>query len=653
MTSAPSHWVRPWLCNVLVLMAGLAVGSQLAACYDDWECGERCMVGGACVEGECVCGPDLAECYGDTVDVECVDQRADPLNCGSCGRACAEGRACVGGRCEPCADGQSECGVLGLRPVCVDPARDTAHCGGCANTCPSGVDCIDGECTLVCEEGLDFCLSAAACVDRQTDDAHCGACDLACPEQTMCTGGACECVESDLAVCAGACVDTGNDVAHCGACDVACPDGERCVDGLCLCQEGQLRCEGSCREVAADPLNCGACDRACGRDFVCVQSTCLCVEPATACGDVCLDVDASAEFCGNCDTSCDPGEACADGDCTAVAQLGAGVANACATLVDGRVMCWGRNASGQCARAPSEVPVLRPSIARLIGGEVDVTALGDRHGCARKVDGTVWCWGNGAFGQLGDGRMDTAGAPAPVPDLADVADIAAGDDHTCVRKTDGSVLCWGLGRAGQIPGGRDVVAVPTVLDLVEPARSIHLGPATTCVLVTDARPGCAGELALAPIPAQKPKVASMAPGTSHGCLLYEGGAVACWGANDAGQGGVEGFDELPTVADVDGVGAATAVVVGDAFSCALLEADAGVACWGSNARGQLAQRDLAQSHTPLTIALPVTTQRLAAGPDFVCALGADGVTRCWGAGDQGQLGRGELTDRGEPSGVGW
>ncbi len=643
----------PWT-GALWVVAGMLCILCLTGCDDDWDCGDRCMVGGACVEGECVCGPDLQECFAGS-DIQCIDTFIDPFNCGSCGRECPQGRACESGRCQACAPGEDTCSVAGeARPICVDRSASVQHCGECGSECPSGVDCIEGECTLVCEEGLDFCLAAAACVDQQTDDAHCGACEAACPEGTRCGEGTCICVEDGLDLCGGGCVDTRTDVAHCGECESACAEQERCVDGLCLCQEGQRRCDDVCTEVTEDPLNCGACDNDCGRDFVCVQSTCLCPEPGSTCGDVCVNLSTSTELCGDCETTCDAGAACASGSCSAVVGVSAGVESVCGLLEDGRAMCWGRNDVGQAARAPTVAPVPRPALARLLGANVTDIAMGENHACARKSDGTVWCWGEGAFGKLGDGRDDVSGAPAPIPDLTDVADVEAGWDHTCARKNDGSVLCWGLGRLGQIPGGQDIVNTPTAVDLVGPATSIHLGPSTTCALVEGARPGCAGTLTLGAIPEGKPPVVDMAIGAVHGCLLYVGGTVACWGGNESGQAGVDGFDEVPTVVDVEGVGAASEVVVGAEFSCVILQADGGVACWGSNRHKELAQDALEETHTPLMINLPVSTVKLVAGDAFVCALGSDAITRCWGRGDMAQLGRGgELADSPDPAGVRW
>ena len=44
--------------------------------------------------------------------------------------------------------------------------------------------------------------------------------------------------------------------------------------------------------------------------------------------------------------------------------------------------------------------------AETLGSAVaEVSALGARHSCARKTDGTLWCWGFNDSGQIGDGAV--------------------------------------------------------------------------------------------------------------------------------------------------------------------------------------------------------------------------------------------------------
>jgi alpha-tubulin suppressor-like RCC1 family protein len=56
------------------------------------------------------------------------------------------------------------------------------------------------------------------------------------------------------------------------------------------------------------------------------------------------------------------------------------------------------------------------------------------------------CWGLGTDGQLGDGTSGSAvysTAPVDVAGLTDTTEIAAGGTTTCARKTDGTAYCWG------------------------------------------------------------------------------------------------------------------------------------------------------------------------------------------------------------------
>jgi hypothetical protein len=80
----------------------------------------------------------------------------------------------------------------------------------------------------------------------------------------------------------------------------------------------------------------------------------------------------------------------------------------------------------------------------------------DRHTfCAVASDGAIWCWGYGATGQLGRGdtanssfaRKVLANASAP---FANAVEVRVGFEVTCARKIDGSVWCWGSNNDGEL-----------------------------------------------------------------------------------------------------------------------------------------------------------------------------------------------------------
>lgn len=72
---------------------------------------------------------------------------------------------------------------------------------------------------------------------------------------------------------------------------------------------------------------------------------------------------------------------------------------------------------------------------------------------ALKNDGTVWAWGYGESGWLGDGGFENRCVPVQVKNLTNVKAIAAGSQNCYALKNDGTVWAWGDNRDGQCGDG--------------------------------------------------------------------------------------------------------------------------------------------------------------------------------------------------------
>src|SRR2546423_1631315 len=97
-------------------------------------------------------------------------------------------------------------------------------------------------------------------------------------------------------------------------------------------------------------------------------------------------------------------------------------------------------------RAPmSAETVPRDSVARL---SADAS-----HACHVVNDGTVRCWGDNGFGQLGDGTTIDRLIPVAVSGLTNAVAIAAGSCHTCALRAAGTARCWGSNGSGQLGDG--------------------------------------------------------------------------------------------------------------------------------------------------------------------------------------------------------
>jgi alpha-tubulin suppressor-like RCC1 family protein len=86
----------------------------------------------------------------------------------------------------------------------------------------------------------------------------------------------------------------------------------------------------------------------------------------------------------------------------------------------------------------------------LVSGAV---AAGGYHSLALKSNQTVWAWGAGSSGQLGDGTGAQSLTPVQVSSLTTATAIAAGLNHSMALKADGTVVAWGSNGNGQIGDG--------------------------------------------------------------------------------------------------------------------------------------------------------------------------------------------------------
>jgi len=297
-----------------------------------------------------------------------------------------------------------------------------------------------------------------------------------------------------------------------------------------------------------------------------------------------------------------------------VAAIAAGDYHTCAVTTGGGLKCWGSNTSGQLGNGTNTQALTAVDVTGLAAG-VAAVAAGEGHTCALTSGGSVTCWGNNNWGQLGNGTTTAALTPVDVTGLtAGVVAIAAGFLHSCALTNGGGVKCWGGNRSGQLGNG-------TTTDALTPVDVTGL---------------TAGVIAIAPGGGVMPTSPTFS--VSHTCALTTGGGVKCWGDNSNGQLGNGTTTQALTPVDVTGLTAgAAAIAVGRLHSCALTAAG-GVKCWGSGAIGN-GTTGIARSAVDVT-GLTAGVAAIASGGSHTCALTAAGGVKCWGS---GALGNGTAT----------
>jgi len=162
------------------------------------------------------------------------------------------------------------------------------------------------------------------------------------------------------------------------------------------------------------------------------------------------------------------------------------------------------------------------------------------------------------------------------------------------------------------------------------------------------RAGLAGVLALfgcgdgdtepGPDPGSQPLVGGLRAGANSTCATIEGeGTVLCWGANEFGQVGDGTTTDRLRPTTVHGAPLFSPPFPGD-HACAIdLQ---GLFCWGRNTSGEVGIGTAGPAPTPALVSGGLVFQQVAIGADFTCGQDNSGVTYCWGANDVGQLGTG-------------
>ena len=313
----------------------------------------------------------------------------------------------------------------------------------------------------------------------------------------------------------------------------------------------------------------------------------------------------------------------------------------CALMGNGSVYCWGANAFGQLgsgsSAATSDVPVMVRGLNRV------TSVVGNTGGyCAIEQGGAVYCWGynNGEYGtdDLGDGNTTAVFSAVPVrvkglSGALNLVSVSSGYDIAegyCAQLSSGYVKCWGS-QSDQMGGG----------------------------LYASGLLGDGGTGTSSPVPVTAKGInnaVGLAGGQSGYCAVLRNTKVECWGDNQydelgdghlgslVGSSGAQQSSAVPV--PVVGLLNATSVVSYAYGYCALLTTGK-VRCWGNDSFGELGDGAKANaaanygSDAPVPVVGLGGVARLVGSPYTVCALLTGGKVKCWGYNDDDALGDGE------------
>jgi alpha-tubulin suppressor-like RCC1 family protein len=239
----------------------------------------------------------------------------------------------------------------------------------------------------------------------------------------------------------------------------------------------------------------------------------------------------------------------------AAIALAAGYNHVCAIAADHTLWCWGDNTEGQLGQAdlPGAPNALSPV---RVGGDSDWIGVagGQGHTCGVRAPSTMWCWGRNNQPELGAApTVQQSRTPTQTGTFTDwTPAIDVGQDSSCGIRGDGTLWCWGDNTFGQLgaPPEGSPVAAPRQLGSQAEWVTISLDAFSACGVRSDGGLWCWGRNAegqlgtgdnvdrYVPTVVGSSGWAGASVGRFHACAIRTSGDIACMGENSNGQLGL-------------------------------------------------------------------------------------------------------------------
>ena len=289
----------------------------------------------------------------------------------------------------------------------------------------------------------------------------------------------------------------------------------------------------------------------------------------------------------------------------------------------GTLYSWGAGAQGDLGDGTTvehnspEVITLAPGVTptAISGGAFYTLAIGS--------DGNLYAWGNNGFGNLGDGSTNNHLSPEVVtlaPGVTPTA-ISAGDFESFAIGSDGKLYGWGANEYGALGDG-------TIVQHDSP-EVITLAPGVTPTAISAGGYG----------------------GTDESMAIGSDGNLYAWGYNgagDLGDGTTVEHNSPEVITLAPGV-TPKAISAGNGFGLAI-GSSGQLYAWGLNQYGTLGDGTTVEHNSPevITLASGVTPTAISAAASHSLAIGSDGNLYAWGLNAAGELGDGTTVEHNSP-----
>jgi alpha-tubulin suppressor-like RCC1 family protein len=241
-----------------------------------------------------------------------------------------------------------------------------------------------------------------------------------------------------------------------------------------------------------------------------------------------------------------------------------------------------------------------------------------------KTDNTLWVWGWGSNGQMGNNATTSRSSPVQTISGGSVwKAVSCGGSHIAAIKTDGTLWLWGRAATGCLGNN-------ATLARSSPVQTVSGG--TNWKMVTTGYQGSAGS----PV------------GTT--LAIKTDGTLWAWGGNTNGSLGLN--DTTPRSSPIQVVTGGTTwktVSAGSEFTAAI-KTDGTLWTWGLNSSGQLGDNTTVSKSSPIQTIMGGTNwiQVSLGGTNVISAIQANGSLWLWGNNNYQQMGNNTTINRSSP-----
>jgi alpha-tubulin suppressor-like RCC1 family protein len=327
-----------------------------------------------------------------------------------------------------------------------------------------------------------------------------------------------------------------------------------------------------------------------------------------------------------------------------------------AIRADGRLYGSGSGADGQLGNNTTSSRFMFSQI----GTNSWSSVASGTHPIGIQSDGTIWTWGNGSVGGLGDslgperewaqisiagpfvaGAIETTGAlftwgsdtysalghntnsvhrssPTQVG-TSSWTTLSMTHNHSLAVRSDGALFAWGLNGNGELG----------LIDRINRSSPVQVGT-SSWVLVS---------------------VGYASAFNASTAAIRADGGLFTWGQDLSGSAGHNTLQNRRSSPTQVGTSSWTFVSYSGGSTCVALRTDGALFTWGANGNGQLGQGNTISRSSPVQVGTSSWTA-VCNGDGYVLAIRSDGALFAWGLNTNGQLGLNDLVHRSSPVQVG-